>query len=513
MEIERFGEPHGAPCIAFAGAPCIMCGMWCTMKLLLTWFDRIGANPTAADTGPVLRLLAHRAGYDAAVVLCTRSERGGARALAKHMRRHVEAVEVHPVAVDDPSDYGQVFKAVSGLLEVLPEASSVDVLLSTGTPQAQTIWVVLVESGLLDAQMLQVIPARFVPVPHAHPVREVQLDIEGFPQIRALQAEVARLRARTHAIAPGLIGDSPAMQILAGRLFKVARSKIAVLLQGESGTGKELVARAIHDASDRAEGPFIAFNCGTLSDQLAQSELFGHERGAFTGAERAHGGYFEQASGGTLFFDEVAELSARAQVQLLRALQEQRIRRVGAQGEIAIDTRVIAGSHADLRARVRQGTFRQDLYYRLQGATLQVPALRERLGDIGQLVNHFMDRFGERRPLSQDAWRALHGADWPGNVRELRSCIERALVFADAVIEVEDLGLDPDLARPAPAAPALKPLEVGAQQTLKEAVEQAERTTIAASFSAHAGNISQTARALGIDRNTLKRKLVQYGVR
>ncbi|MCA9543577.1 MAG: sigma 54-interacting transcriptional regulator, partial [Myxococcales bacterium] len=280
------------------------------------------------------------------------------------MLRFVDQVHLELVDVADPSDHAALFMALHALLPSLP-AEPTDVLLSAGTPQAQTLWVVLVQAGLLDARMLQVIPPRFVPDPHPEPVRQVRLDIPGFPEIRALTAEVVRLRARVAAVAGDLIGDSAPMRRLADRLARVAVAEVPVLVLGETGAGKELVARALHQASPRAQGPFVAENCGAFAQGTLASELFGHEAGAFTGAGRAHRGVFEQAHGGTLFLDEVGELPLNVQVQLLRVLQTGELRRLGGERPVRVDVRVVAATHRELASEVAAGRFREDLYYRL----------------------------------------------------------------------------------------------------------------------------------------------------
>jgi two-component system response regulator AtoC len=502
-------------------------------RLLVTWSDRgvdgpVPAHNTprpATDRGPVLRLLdetdrRHR--YQRAVVLTIPRGRARADALAADMAAHVAAVEVRAIAVDDPTDYGALFRALVPLASELDRDPgwTLDVLLSSGTPQAQTLWVILVQAGLLRARMLQVIPAAFVPVPHPHAVRTVRLDVEGFPEIRVLRAEVTRLRAEARVRSAPIIAGSEAMRELMARVARVAHSDLPVLVHGETGTGKELIARAIHDGSPRADGPFVAENCGALAESVLASELFGHEVGAFTGAGQRHRGLFEQAHGGTIFLDEVAELPAQVQAMLLRVLQEGTLRRVGGEATVKVDVRVVAATHRDLPAMIRAGTFREDLYYRLRGATLQVPPLRERTGDLPAMIKAFLAEAssmvgglaGSRRartlPIAADALRLLAAYGWPGNVRELRSEVHRWSVFCDEQVEVADLAPEIRGAAPRPAPP----LPVPPAATLDEIVAAAERAAIAAALSAHDGNLLRTARALAIERNTLKRKLRSYGL-
>jgi two-component system response regulator AtoC len=478
------------------------------MPTLVTWTDRGGPAADhhgprpASDRGPVRRLLDHRA-YDRVLVLVPPA---GLRATREWARELPGRVELRPVDVDDPSDYGQVFTALGAVAADLAGVRDLEVLLSAGTPQVQTLWVILVEAGLLPARMLQVIPARFVPVPHPEPVREVTLPVDGFPQIRALREEVVRLRAEG-GVAREMVGDGPALRALRARLLRVAPTDVPVLVRGETGTGKELVARALHHASHRRQGPFVACNGGALDDGLLASELFGHEAGAFTGAVAARRGLFELAHGGTLFLDEVGELSPRVQVGLLRALQEGEVTRLGGERPVRVDVRVVTATHRDLRARVAAGAFREDLWFRLCGVTLEVPPLRERPEDLPALVARFLAEHGRPElPVAPAVWERLAAWRWPGNVRELRAEVVRWCVFADARVELADLS--PELRGLPPA-----PRGDGPGGTLAEVVAAAERGAVAAAWAATAGNVSAAARALGVDRNTLKRKLRAYGVR
>ncbi|EDM81562.1 two component, sigma54 specific, transcriptional regulator, Fis family protein [Plesiocystis pacifica SIR-1] len=479
-------------------------------------------------------------------MLCTASGRSGAEDLAQELRRDLSRadnprprVEVVEVEVDDPSDYAQIFASLGPALDGLERRGACDVLLSAGTPQMQTLWVILVQAGLLSARMLQVIPAAFVPVPHPEPVRVVELDIEGFPEIRALREELTRLRAEVvRGRGGGLVGESEAMVRLARRLRRVAQAPVPVLIQGETGTGKELVAHAVHAASERSRGPFVAENCGSFSEGVLASELFGHERGAFTGAVGRRRGLFERAHGGTLFLDEIAETSPRTQVMLLRVLQEGRLRRVGGEGEVRVDVRVLAATHRDLRAMVAEGSFREDLYYRLRGATLELPPLRERGGDLELLVAHFLDELGSgkgrrkraRRWPTAAAWEALRRYGWPGNVRELRAEVVRWSVFGEGPVELGELspeicggplgahssgrGLGRGRGEGAPVVRrgATEAIE-DALRPLAEQVGALEARVLADAMERLGGNLSATSRALGIDRNTLKRKLTRHGLR
>lgn len=505
------------------------------MRLLLTWTDRsvLRSHHTrrpAEDRGPILRMLEQpefRGLYSESLVLTTPGAVAGAESLAALMGPLIPKVTTRCLDITDPSDYRQLFDRLSELLTTLlpslPSRMPIDVVLSAGTPQAQTLWVILVQAGLLNARMLQVIPPAFVPVPHPKAVREVRLDFERFPEIGALRAEVTRLRARDN-VHENLIGDGPAMTRLKALVSRVAPSDLPMLILGETGSGKELVARALHRSSERSAGPFIAENCGALADGVLESELFGHERGAFTGANKLRRGLFEQAHGGTLFLDEVAELPARVQAMLLRVLQEGTIRRVGGEDRVPVDVRIVAATHRDLRAMVADGTFREDLWYRLKGAIVAVPALRERPEDLPALVAHFLAERRSKLEVPRETWRVLGAYAWPGNVRELRAEVLRWTVFCDAVVTASDLTSDlssalnsdssgivleasagpSQVAQPMASEPSIRPL--------RETLAEVERAAICAAFEQLDGNKAQTAAALCIDRNTLKRKLKQFGL-
>jgi transcriptional regulator with PAS, ATPase and Fis domain len=448
--------------------------------------------------------------YARALVLATPDGEKPAHALLQELRTKVADVQLVTVKLRDPSDHAELFRALSPIVQRLADeerapdqAPRIDILLSAGTPQMQSLWLILVKAGLLHARMLQVIPAAFVPSIHPRAVREVKLDIEGFPEIRALRDEVARLRAHTQILHGQLVGDSEPMRELAKRVARVAPTDLPVLITGETGTGKELVARAVHASSQRAAGPMITENCGALSETLLSSELFGHDKGAFTGAMQAKRGLFEMAHGGTLFLDEIGELSPRVQVSLLRVLQDGTLRRLGSEKTVRVDVRIVAATHRDLAAMVQAGTFREDLYYRLQGASIAVPPLRDRIADLEVLIAHFMAEVNSNLRITREAWRVLVAYTWPGNVRELRAEVLRWHVFCDRWVRPEDLDAR-ILAAPTAALQQSMPVDV---QELATVVANAERHAIRAALTKAEQNLSRAAALLGIDRNTLKRKL------
>ncbi len=330
----------------------------------------------------------------------------------------------------------------------------------------------------------------------------------------SLEQEVGRLKSelgeRFHV--RNIVGSSAAMRRVYDQIEKVLESDISVFVSGESGTGKELVAKAIHYGSLRSDGPFVDVNCAAIPEGLQESELFGHEKGAFTGALATHPGKFEQATGGTILLDEVGEMSPSAQARLLRVLQERRLQRVGGTRVIELDVRVVSASNRDLNQLVSDGRFRQDLFYRLVVFPIELPPLRERREDVPALVEHFLAKYaadaGQRiERVQPSALECLVAHSWPGNVRELENVIHRSLLVATgAELKLEDLprdlGVGSDQDAPTVAL-------VGGSHSL----EELEREAIRQALEHFGGNLSDVARQLGIGRSTLYRKLDQYGLR
>lgn len=310
---------------------------------------------------------------------------------------------------------------------------------------------------------------------------------------------------------PDILGESPAIHTLKKMIQRVGPTDAAVLIQGESGTGKELCARAIHDASRFSDGPFVSVNCGAIPRELMESELFGHEKGSFTGAGQQRTGLFEEADQGTLFLDEIGELSHDGQVKLLRALEEKKIRRVGANRDIPVNIRLIAATNKDLLELSGQGDFRNDLYYRLQVVELHLPPLRERREDIPLLAGHFLAQAAERmsRPaltFSPKALVTLQKKEWTGNVRELKNCVERAVIFAEAdSIQPRDLDVG---SRPHDSQ---TPSSSGAA-TERISLSEIEKRHITAVLRGVSGNKSRAAEILGIARPTLYEKIKEHGI-
>ena len=336
---------------------------------------------------------------------------------------------------------------------------------------------------------------------------EVVLTLRKAEERERLGRDVAGLRAQlaTGPAERGLVAESRAMRAALDLVARVAEHNTTVLITGESGTGKEVIARAIHRASPRAARPFVGINCAAIPESLLESELFGHVRGAFTGATADKAGLFDQADGGTLLLDEIGELPLGLQAKLLRVLQEGEIRRVGDQKTRRVDVRVLAATARDLAAEAAAGRFREDLFYRLNVVGIDLPPLSERRADIAPLARHFVarlaQRFGRPLTLSAEAVAWLEQQEWRGNVRELENTIERAVVLTDEdVLESKDFAHTP---RPTPHAPT---------GTLSDIVEAAEREAIAAALGAVDGNRRTAAKRLGVSLRTLFYKMSRYGL-
>ena len=355
----------------------------------------------------------------------------------------------------------------------------------------------------------------------------VLVSVQNAIRTARLSRTVDRMRAELEARYE-MIGTSQPIQKLFADIDKVAPTKASVLITGESGTGKELVSRAIHRLSPRKDAPFIKVNCAAIPRELIESELFGHERGSFTGAQGRKRGFFEQAHGGTLFLDEIGDMDLTAQAKVLRALQNGEVVRVGSEHVIHVDVRVLAATNKDLSKAVKDGSFREDLFFRLEVFPMRVPALRERRLDVPVLADSFVASFCRENGLREKkidpgVYEALARRKFPGNVRELKNVVERAAILSSDVITVADLPEDPHLSpfedeheaddttitTPLPSVPKAP----GAQLTLREFREGAERTYIIDTLKALDWNISKASIVLGVERTNLHKKIRAYGIK
>jgi len=364
----------------------------------------------------------------------------------------------------------------------------------------------------------------------------VVVSVKNVIRTAKLSAAMAGLREEIEARYQ-MIGQSPPMQRLFKDIDKVAPTKASVLITGQSGTGKELISRAIHRLSPRKDAPFVKVNCAAIPRELIESELFGHERGSFTGANARKRGFFEQAHGGTLFLDEIGDMDGSAQAKVLRALQSGEVCRVGSEHVIHVDVRVMAATNKDLEREVAAGRFREDLFFRLNVFPIRSPALRERTEDIRPLADAFVATFCNenglrRKPIDSTVYKALEARTWPGNVRELKNVVERAAILSSEVITIADLPEDPHANpfedepaghevidaqddgptdRASEALPAASP--GGERLTLREFREQSERRYIVETLRSLEWNISRTAVVLGVERTNLHKKIRAYGIK
>ena len=367
---------------------------------------------------------------------------------------------------------------------------------------------------------------------------ELATSIRNATERHALTTRLARLQREAEGRGfPGIVGQARPMFEVFGQIDRVAPSDVSVLVLGESGTGKELVSRAVHDLSARSDEPFVAVNCAAIPAQLQESELFGHEKGAFTGATARRIGRFEEADGGTLFLDEIGDLSLEAQAKVLRAIQERRFRRLGGDRDITSDFRLVCATHRDLDGMVRTGDFREDLFFRLAVFEIHVPPVRRRREDVPLLVQHFIERHSppdDRPGVASSAMAAMLAYPWPGNVRELQNAVLRALVTARGEIRLEDLpervrhgdadsvdrrgpstqpgggaGAEASEGGPGPDVEDVRPRTPDDILPLGEV----ERRAIARALELTRGNVSEAARRLEVGRTTLYRKIDEYGLR
>jgi two-component system nitrogen regulation response regulator NtrX len=406
----------------------------------------------------------------------------------------------------------------------LPKMSGIEALAKIrGRPETRKLPVLMVSGHASVAEAVQAVQLGATDFFEKPLDRDrVLVTVRNALQTWQLQRELEQLRADVEHRYE-MIGESPVMSRLFAQLEKVAPTNGRVLISGESGTGKELVARAIHRLSPRANKPFIKVNCAAIPAELIESELFGYERGAFTGAQGRKKGMFELANGGTLFLDEIGDMSASAQAKVLRALQSGEISRVGGESAIAVDVRVLAATNKDLELEVKEGRFREDLYFRLNVVPIVSPPLRERKPDIPLLAKGFLRDFcfenGLRnKPIDDEVLEALAERPWPGNVRELRNVVERMAILSGDRITLDDLPAEGVLSRGRrdSAAPSDFPSTVdegGERLTLREYRSRAEKEYIVQTLEEVGWNISRAATILGVERTNLHKKMRSYGIR
>ena len=406
----------------------------------------------------------------------------------------------------------------------LKKVSGMDLLRWVKQHQAETAVIVITAYGSekIAVEAMKLGAADYLPKPFDND--ELELVVERVLERVSLRRDLKLLQEQVAGAYrfESIVGKSAAMQRVFDVIRKVADTDLTVLIRGPSGTGKELVANAVHWNSPRRAKPLVKVNCAAFSRELVESELFGHEKGAFTGAITAREGKFEVAEGGTLLLDEIGDMPLETQAKILRVLQEKELERVGGNRTIKVDVRILAATNQDLEAKTKDGTFREDLYYRLNVVSVVLPPLRERPEDVPLLVEHFLDATAKRlkrepKPLTPAAYRTLSAHEWQGNVRELEHAIEQALVLASGpAIDEDDL---PASVRSGPAArvePAPAEAEAGPSGTFKEAkqrvVERFEREFIEQSLARHHGNISKAAEDMGMYRQQLQVKLGEYGI-
>jgi DNA-binding NtrC family response regulator len=401
----------------------------------------------------------------------------------------------------------------------LKKLSGMDLLrwVKQHAPETAVIMITAYGSEKIAVEAMKLGAADYVPKPFDND--ELELLVERVLEGMALRRDLRRFQeqaADTYRF-ENLIGQSAGMQRVFDVIRKVADTDLTVLIRGPSGTGKELVANAIHYNSPRRAKPLIKVNCAAVSRELVESELFGHEKGAFTGAASAREGKFEIADGGTLLLDEIGDMSVETQAKILRVLQEREVERVGGNRTIKVDVRILAATNQDLEAKVKDGSFREDLYYRLNVVSIALPALRERPEDLPPLIEHFLAATAARlkrapRPIAPEAYRTLLAHEWKGNVRELQHAIEQAVALASGA-EIQ-LGDFPTLAA-APAADTVRPATSGPasfKEAKQQIVERFERQFIVEALERHQGNISKAAEEMGMYRQHLQVKLAEYGI-
>jgi two-component system, NtrC family, response regulator AtoC len=397
----------------------------------------------------------------------------------------------------------------------LPNLSGADLLRQIKARSAETEVVIMTGHGSVGSAVEAMKLGAYDYIEKPFRVEEMRLLLRRMAEKIRLVKEnrVLRERVETEQELDGIIGESPTIREVLRVIGRLKDNRTPVLISGESGTGKELVARAIHYRGAYAQMPFVAVDCGALVSTLMESDLFGYEKGAFTGAVKSKQGLFQAADGGTIFLDEIGELPLEMQAKLLRVLQEKEVRPVGSNSNVSVHLRVIAATNRDLEAAFKAGTFRKDLFFRLNVVTVCLPPLRERRSDIPMLLRCFLDRHasGENVQFTPAAMKLLMSYDWPGNVRELENCISRALILGDRQrIDVTDL--PPSILAACGSETVVKDLVLESGQTSTTGLEELERLTIARVFEQVGGDKAMAGKMLGISRATLYRKLKRYQI-
>ncbi|MFG0263129.1 sigma-54-dependent transcriptional regulator [Roseimaritima sediminicola] len=432
--------------------------------------------------------------------------------LAKGLAGEADVVETAVDAEDALQKTEQAnYQLVIADVRLNSQMTGIELLKKILVKQPQTAVIMITAHGTVAMAVEAMHAGAFDFISKPLDLNLIRQQVRKARQYHRLRVENQQLRNRLAEAGEvsGIIGGSAAMQSVLQQIRQVAATEATVMIQGESGTGKELVAHALHDLSDRSGGPFVAVNLGAMPESLLESELFGHEKGAFSGATRQKPGCFEQACGGTLFLDEVTEMSAKSQVDLLRVLESRRFTRVGGEQSLQADARIVSATNRNIKDLIAEGTFREDLFYRLNVVPIQVPALRARREDIPLLVEHFLEHFCQRhkraiKRLAPEAMQTISAAAWPGNVRELRNVIERIVVTHDDNV-INNIELPSELG---PSQPSNR----GLPHSLAEAVEGCERETIQMALQACEMHRERTAKALGVSVRTLHYKMGRYGL-
>ena len=397
----------------------------------------------------------------------------------------------------------------------MPGKDGLEVLSEIGEHEPSALVVMISGHGTIDTAVEATKRGAFDFIEKPLDRERVLLAVRNAHQVRRLTSENAALRNRLADSSRRMVGNSPALEQLRALTEKVAPTNARILIQGENGAGKELVARLVHELSSRAAAPFVDVNCAAIPKELLESELFGHEKGSFTGATEQRKGKFEQAHGGTLFLDEVGDMSLEAQAKVLRVIEEQKVQRVGGADPIPVDVRLVAATNKDLKKESEEGTFREDLFYRLAVVPIRVPPLRERPEDLPVLAAHFLQAFagdlGKKPPkLTDRAVEWLQRQEWPGNVRQLKNLMERSAILVDgATLDAKDLKM-----LTGPGASASGAMDIfRTSRTFEEFKETAEKVFLQQRLAENEWNVKRTAESLGMQRSNLYKKIERYGLK